>query len=226
VASAEAGGRGSRGPRIGFLPRAFLLAAGALPLATCSYEVLLGTVTSYRLSAVDCGTWDSLEVHTTGEYFVGHSAARPNDTMSYFVFDLSPVAGKKVTAASIAIPGTSDWKITVAEPDAGSFFKLGTTPLPAGTTLAQVTVGGPNSTVYDDVRAEQDLGFEWVPSGSTVNTYDAFHYDGSRLQAAVNLGGLYPLFAVDRFTETAPTEEYLYGGGLCGPDVVLIVSTE
>jgi hypothetical protein len=204
--------------------------AGALALVGCSYPVVLGTVTTHQLLALQCGTWNSLGVRTTGEYFVGHSAARPNDTLSYFVFDLSSVKGKTVTAASLTIPGTSDWKITVPEPGTTTLmaFKLGITPLPANLTLARVTGGASDPSVYQDVRMEQDLGFEWVPTGSTSNAYDAFHYDNPRLQHALDAGGLYALFAVDRFTQgdMAATEEYLYGGGSCGSNIVLTVETE
>lgn len=197
-------------------------------LAGCSYDVVLGTVTTYRLAATSCGTWNSLGVHTTGEYFVGHSAARPDDTLSYFVFDLSPIGVKTVVDASLVVPGTSDWKITLPEPGTTALFdfKLGTTPLPASLTFAQVTGGASDPTVYNDVHAEQDLGFAWVPSGTTTNTYDAYHYDSGRLENAVNAGGLYALFAVERFGGTATTDEYLYGGGECSANIVLTVDAE
>lgn len=43
-------------------------------------------------------------------------------------------------------------------------------------------------------------------------------------------GGLYPIFAVQRFGEGAGTEEYLYGGGTCSsaatPKVTLNVTVE
>ena len=205
-----------------------LLLVGTASLVGCSYDVVLGSVTSHRLPALQCGTWDSLGVHTTGDYFVGHSAARPNDTLSYFVFDLSRVQGKTITAASLTIPGTTDWRITVPEPPPTTLlaFKLGASPMPASLTLVRVTGGGTDPAVYQDVRAEQDLGFGWFASGSTSNTYDAFHYDNQRLQRAANAGAMYPLFAVDRFANTASTEEYLYGGGACGPNIVLTVETE
>jgi hypothetical protein len=205
-----------------------LLFVAAAFLAGCSYDVVLGGITSHRLPALQCGTWNSLGAHTAGEYFVGHSAARPNDTLSYFVFDLSSVQGKTITAASLTIPGTGDWRITVPEPPPATVlaFKLGTTPLPASLTLARVTGGASDPAVYQDVRAEQDLGFGWFASGSTTNTCDAFYYDNQRLQRAANAGGLYSLFAVDRFTNMASTDEYLYGGGACGPGVVLTLETE
>jgi hypothetical protein len=201
-----------------------LFVAGALSLLGCSYEVVLGSVTTYPLTVRQCGTWDISGVHTTNEYFVGHSVARPNDTISYFVFDLSPVQGKSITAARLTLPGRSDWKVTVPEPGTTDLFdfKLGTTPLPAGITLAQVTGGANDPSVYHDVRSEQDLGFAWVSSGSTTNTYEAFHYDHARLQRAVDAGGMYALFAVSRFADTAVTEQYLYGGATCGPAVFTI----
>jgi hypothetical protein len=204
-----------------------VLFAGSLHLAGCTYDVTLGDVTSHPLAALSCGTWDSLGAHATGVYFVGHTTAQPDDTLSYFVFDLTPVAGLTLTAASLTLPGTADWKITVAGPVTPALqFKLGTTPLPASLTLARVTGKSGDTGVYAEVHAEQDLGFGWVSSGSDANTYDAFHYDGARLQDAVNAGGLYPLFAVQRFGEDAATDEYLYGGGVFGPDIVLHLTTE
>ena len=226
MATAEVGSA-ARPRAIRFQGRGLLLVA-TVSLVGCSYDVVLGSVTSHRLPALQCGTWNSLGVHTAGDYFVGHSAARPNDTLSYFVFDLSSVRGKTITRASLTLPGTSDWRITVPEPPPTTLlaFKQGATPLPPGLTLARVTGAASDLTVYQDVRAEQDLGFGWFASGSTSNTCDAFHYDNQRLQRAANAGGMYPLFAVDRFTNMASTEEYLYGGGVCGPDVVLTVETE
>jgi hypothetical protein len=208
------------------------LAAGvsiavSLHLAGCTYDVALGDLATHPLVAVSCGTWDSLGVHTTGVYFVGHTTAKPDDTISYFVFDLTPIAGLKLTAASLTLPGTADWKITVPAPVTPALqFKLGTTPPPASLTLARVTSGSDDTGVYSEVHAEQDLGFGWVPSGSDTNTYDAFYYDNVRLQDAVNAGGLYPIFAVQRFGEAAATDEYLYGGGVCGPGIVLHVTSE
>lgn len=199
----------------------------SLPFAGCSYDVLLGSVATYHLAAQSCGTWDSAGVHTVGEYFVGHSTARPNDTLSYFVFDLTPVRGRTILALSLVLPGTSDWKITVVKPGTSALaFKLGTTPLPSSLTLSDVTDGGANPSIYADVYDEQDLGFAWVSSGAQSFTYDAFFYDGARIQAASDAGGLYPMFAVQRFGESATTEDYLYGGGLCGPNIVLNVDVE
>ena len=204
-----------------------LLIGASLGLAGCSYDVTLGGLTTNALVATSCGTWDVLGVHTTGVYLVGHTIDGPDDTISYFVFDLTPVAGKTVTDARLTLPGTDDWTITVPAPETPALqFKLGTTPLPASLTLAQVTGGSADTGVYPDVLAEQDLGFGWVASGSTTNTYGSFTYDTARLQDAVNAGGLYPMFAVQRFGDTAATAEYLYGGGVFGPGIVLTVTTE
>jgi hypothetical protein len=209
--------------------RCLALAIGAALMAVgCTYPVSLGTVTTYRLVALQCGTWDSTGVHSSGEYFVGHSTFRPNDTISYFVFDLSPVRGKTIAGASLVIPGTNDWKVTVPEPGTTNrlYFKLGTTPEPAGMTLDEVTSGTSDAGVYQQVRAEQDLGFAWVPSGSTVQRYDAFHYDSARLTRAVDAGGMFVLFAVDRFASQATTEEYLYGQGICPAGITFDVEVE
>jgi hypothetical protein len=209
--------------------RAFLRIGALFWIAGCSYDVTLGEVTNYVLSATSCGTWDSLGVHTVGGYFVGHTTNKPDNTVAYFVFDLSPVEGRTLTGVSLTIPGTSNWEITVPAPSHRTpplQFKLGVTPLPASLTLTQVTNGNDDPGIYQAVHAEQDLGFGWYPSGATTNTYGAFTYDTARLQEAVNTGGLYPLFAVQRFGETATTPEYFYRGGVCSPNIVLNVTVE
>jgi len=205
----------------------WLLTSGALlSLVGCfTYDVNLGSV-SEPLVATTCGTWDSAGTHETDVYFVGHSSTNPNDTISYFVFDLTPVEGKTLTDATLTIPGTGDWAITVASGSVPDLqFKLGTRPLPPGLTLAQVTEAT-DAGVYQDVEAEEDLGFGYMTSGATTQAFDAFHYDTARLQGAVNDGGLYPLFAVSRLGLDAATEEYLYGGGVYNQGILFTVTFE
>ncbi len=202
----------------------------SLGLAGCSYDVTLGNVGHYALVAESCGTWDSTGVHTTGDYFVGHSTARPNEALAYFVFDMTPVMSQTLTGAELAIPGTDDWAITVDAPAQEGppplQFRLSTQPLPAGLTLAQVTGGDNDTSVYTAVHAEQDLGFQWVQSGSTTNVYGAFTYDTGRLQSGVDASGLYPLFGVERWGESETTDEYLYGNSVCTAGVVLYVTVQ
>jgi hypothetical protein len=207
--------------------RGLLLTGVLVCLAGCSYDVSLGSV-AYPLPATTCGTWDSTGVHTTGGYVVGHLTDAPVDTIAYFVFDLTPLRGRTVVTASLTIPGTSDWKIVL--PDGGETpplqFMLQVKPLPPSLTLSQVTDGGNDPSVYADVAAERDLGFDWVPAGNVTRPYGAFTYDTVRLQNAVNAGGLYPMFAVQGYGEADSTEEYLFGGGVCSPEAELTVTVE
>ena len=216
-----------RARRLAVVVRGLVVGGAVLPLAGCfSYEVLLGSISPEQLVATSCGTWNSAGVHKTGVYFVGHSDTNPDDTVSYFVFDLTPVEGKTLTDATLTIPGTSDWAITVASgatPDLE--LKLDTRPLPPGLTLSQVTEGT-DAGVYQAVVAEEDLGFGYTTSGATTGVYDAFHYDTARLQNAVNDGGLYPIFAVSTLGPDASTEEYLYGGGVYNQGILLTVTFE
>jgi hypothetical protein len=202
----------------------------ALGLTGCSYDVILGTITNYTLVAQSCGTWDSAGVHTVGDYFVGHSAARPKEALAYFVFDMTPVQGRTLTGAELTLPGTNDWAITVDAPSQEGppplQFRLSTQPLPAALTLSQVTGSNSDPTVYTHVHAEDDLGFQWVSSGSTTNTYGAFTYNTARLQSAADAGGLYPMFGVQRWAETATTDEYLYGQSACNPGIVLSLKAQ
>ena len=199
----------------------------SLPFAGCTYDVTLGSV-KYALPAMSCGTWNSAGVRTTGGYFVGHSTDEPDDTLSYFVFDLSPIRGRKVTTAGLTIPGTSDWKFTVSAPGETPplQFMLGVRPLPPSLTLTQVTDGSNDAHVFEDVQAEGDLGFAWDASGSITNTYGAFSYGTERFQDAVNAGGPYPMFAVQDYASTTTTEEYVFGGAVCNPGIVLSVTVE
>jgi hypothetical protein len=238
VAAAPDGGRARPlSPALAARSLRGVLIGTSLWLAACTYDVTLGentpgaviiAPTTHSLAAVSCGTWNSVGSHTVGPYLVGRTTVGTDDTISYFVFDLTLVQGKKLTGAKLSIPGTSDWKIAVPAQghDPLLQFKLGVTPLPASLTLTQVTEGSDDPAVYGEVLAEQDLGFGWVSWGAATTAYEAFHYDNARLQRAVDTGGLYPIFAVQRFGETASTAEYLYGGGVCGPDIVLNVTVD
>jgi hypothetical protein len=200
----------------------------SLGLTACGYDVTLGILKTQELVATSCGTWNSKGVHTIGEYFVGHSTARPDETLDYFVFDMSTVQGLTLTGAELSIPGTSDWAMTVPAPSQEGppplQFRLATTPLPSGLTLAQVTEGDNDTGVYAAVHAEGDLGFQWVQSGSTTNLYGAFTYDTGRLQSAADAAGLWPLFGVETWGEAGTTDEYLYGGSMCNTGIVLHVT--
>jgi hypothetical protein len=209
------------------LPHRAWLLGGFLLLAGCTYAVPMGRMTTFALQVQSCGKWDSSGTHTPGQYFVGHTSHPPDDTISYFVFDLTPVRGMTLTDAHLAIPGTADWKVTVPTPagDPPLAFKVGITPLPGGLTLDQVTAGHADPSVYQHVHAEDDLGFGWFQSGNDTHAVGAFTYDTARLQAAVDAGGPYALFAVQRFGEQIGTDEYFYGGGVCGPGIVLRITT-
>lgn len=181
-----------------------------------------------RLQSLSCGTWDSSGAHATGNYFIGHSQERPNETVAYFIFDFTPIKGRTVTAANITIPGTNDWHITAPWPNHTPLlqFKIGARPLPSQYTLADVTNGNHIPLLFHYVSRSQDLGYDWKPSASTTNTYDSFHYNTDRLQQIVNAGGRAPIFAASGWGTTISTEEYIYGGSHCTSAVTFNVTVQ
>lgn len=194
----------------------------------------LGTVTAqaatFHLKATTCGTWDSAGNHTVGEYFTGFSFERPNNTVSYFIFDLTPVKGKKVTSCNLTITGTKDFTFTAiwSNHTPTHQFKIGATPMnPAKMTVAQITTGNHNPSIWKNVHSEQNLGYGWLPDGLHPGfRLDAFHYNNQRLQAAVNAGGLFAMFGVERFHDRATGEQYIWDDShFAGAELVMNITT-
>lgn len=185
---------------------------------------------THTLKAITCGTWDSAGNHTVGEYFTGFSRERPNNTVSYFIFDLSSIKGKNVTNCNLTITGTKDFAFTAiwANHTPTHQFKIGCTPMnPGKLTVAQITTGNHNSSIWKDVHSEQNLGYGWLPDGLHPGFHlDAFHYNNQRLQAAVNAGGLFALFGVERFDNQNTGEQYIWGQSkFAGTQLELNVTT-
>jgi len=195
----------------------------------CLSAVALHAAT-HDIKATACGTWDSAGNHTVGDYFTGFSIERPHDTASYFIFDLSSIKGKRVTDCNVTIEGTTDFTFTAvwAHHSPTHQFKVGITPMnPGKMTIAQITTGNHNPSIWKNAHSEQDLGYRWVADGLHKGArFDAFHYNHQRFQAAVNAGGQFAMFAVNRFSSGAKSEQYLWGQShFAGAELVLHVTT-
>lgn len=169
------------------------------------------------LTCLDSGTWNAKGVHnSTSNYQIGFSTELPSEQASYFVFDLTPVKGKTITACNLLIIGSNDYNITTMWPGHGTGpnFKVGVAPQ-GSDTLSQVLTGNNSTTIYldgADANRNQDLGYNWVPNGlHTGTTFDAFHYNNSRLQTEVNAGGQWVFWSCDRFDTGAGSENYIWG---------------
>ena len=189
-----------------------------------------------HLVATACGTWNDAGQHTVGSYQIGHSSELPHQTAAYFIFDLTPIKGRTVTAASVTIPGTTDFHITGEWPThpAGTpalQFKVGIAPQnKAAMSVTDITTGNNNITLYlnaTDANRNQDLGYGWVPDGvHQGKAFDAHHFDPARLQDEVNQGGLVAFWAVDRADINAGAENYIWGHSSLNSGIVLNITVQ
>ena len=184
-----------------------------------------------HLTTTTCGTWNAAGKHAVGSYQIGYSTEFSVKQAAYFVFDLTSVKGRVVTANNITIPGTTDFHITGEWPNhpAGSpaiQFKAGMTPQNvAANSVSQITTGNNNVSIYNNAIREQDLGYGWVPDGvHRGKAFDAFHFNPARLQALVNAGGLVAFWAVDRADINAGSENYIWGSSSCNAGITMNIT--
>jgi hypothetical protein len=187
--------------------------------------------TTFHLPSITCGTWNAAGKHTTGSYQIGYSAELPTKQAAYFIFDLTPVKGRVVTANNITIPGTTDFHITGDWPNhpAGApaiQFKAGMTPQNvAANSVSQIVSGNNNASIYKNALHEQDLGYGWVPDGlHRGKAFDAFHFNPARLQALVNTGGQVAFWAIDRADINAGSENYIWGTSSCNAGITMNIT--
>jgi hypothetical protein len=192
---------------------------------------LLAQASMVHLATTTCGTWNAAGKHTVGSYQIGYSAELPTTQAAYFIFDLTSVKGRVVTANNITIPGTTDFHITGEWPNhpAGApaiQFKAGMTPQNvAANSVSQIINGDNNPSLYHNAVKEQDLGYGWVPDGvHKGKAFDAFHFNPARLQALVNTGGLVAFWAIDRADINAGAENYLWGHSSCNAGITLNIT--
>ena len=162
--------------------------------------------TTYRLPALASGNWSSAGVHTVGNYQIGHSTQLPHQQAAYFEFNFDSIKGRKVTAASVLIPGSTDYNIETVYPKRcpGPCFKVGIAPQGAETTEAIVSPSSNHNTnIYldgDDGNRNQDLGYAWPEDGLHKGLeFGAFTYNTARLQDEVNAGGNWVFWGRDDF---------------------------
>lgn len=163
--------------------------------------------TTFQLTALASGNWNSAGVHTVGEYQIGHSTEHPEQQAAYFEFNFDPIKGRTVTGASVLIPGSTDYNIeTTYAPRCGTApcFKIGITPQGTETLEDIVSPTSNHSTeIYlsgGDANRNQDLGYAWVENGLHKGfEFGAFTYNTARLQDEVNAGGNWVFWGRDDF---------------------------
>ena len=165
-----------------------------------------GTST-FQLTAVSSGSWNSAGTHTLSSYQIGHSNDFPNNRASYFEFDLDPVQGRALVSAFLQIPGSANYNISTVLPSvcgSAPCFKLGIAPQgPIATDAIVNPLSNNNTYVYQVGNNEgrnQDLGYTWLSDGLHPGLkFDADQHNAVRLQAEMNAGGHWVFWARDRF---------------------------
>jgi hypothetical protein len=157
--------------------------------------------TTFQLTAIASGNWNSAGVHTVGNYQIGHSNQLPDQQVSYFEFNLSSVQGRTVQASFVLIPGSTDYDIDIVyptrcnppTPSTGPCFKVGMRPLQGlGYSVADVVSGANNATEAAALIGNQneDNGYEWVENGLHLGTeFGNWTYNFDLLQDEVSAGG-------------------------------------
>jgi hypothetical protein len=165
--------------------------------------------TTFQLTAIASGNWNSDGVRTAGNYQIGHSTEHPAQQVAYFEFNFEPVKGRTLTAAYILIPGSDDYNIEVSyhPPNCPAApapcFKIGARSLHITGVSVSEAVSGNNS--VDTANAllgsqNDDLGYAWVTNGLHQGLeFGAFTYNTSNLQDEVNAGGDQVMLAGDDF---------------------------
>ena len=85
--------------------------------------------------------------------------------------------------------------------------------------VSQITTGNNIRGLYQGQigNSNSDNGYAWVMDGlHTGQRFDAWHYEGvgrrgPKLQNAVNAGGLFVMWASDRFDNGNDGENYIWG---------------
>ena len=181
--------------------------------------------TTFQLTAIASGNWNSAGVHTVGNYQIGFSTQLPDKQVSYFEFNFAPVQGRTVTAAFALIPGSNDYDIGVVYPSRcnltpkGPCYKVGIRPLQGlGYSVADVVDASSNhNTALAHAllgNQNQDIGYwPWVADGLHLNVeFGAFTYNQSLLQDEVNAGGDEVILGADDYDAGVSN---LSGGGAC-----------
>ena len=185
----------------------------------------LAAGSTYNLTNLASGNWNNQNVRTSNLYLIGFNAQHPNEQAAYFEFDLTPVQGKTISSANMLIIGSTDYHISdvwTGHP-AGTTenqFKVGISPQNVGSdSVSQIVTGNNIANLYHDQsgNSQNDNGYGWVTTGlHPGQRFDAWTYEGRgtrgpRLQDAVNAGGLFVMFASDRFDSGNDGQNYIWG---------------
>jgi hypothetical protein len=191
----------------------------------CTGITNLQAQVTYDLPCLASGNWNTANQRQDDNYQIGFSTEQPIEQAAYFLYDLTPVQGQTIVTANMLIIGSTDYHISTFWPNhQGSppqvWFKVGIVPQTVSRNSVDEIVNGDNIPgLYTGQIGSNanDNGYAWVMDGLHEGVrFDAWHYEGTghrppRLQDAVNAGGLFVMWAADRFDNANDGENYIWG---------------
>jgi len=193
---------------------------------------------TYHFANLASGNWNDLNQRQANSYQIGFSTGRPHKQAAYFEFDLTPAKGKTVTDCNLLIVGSTDYHISSVGPINGVFtnkFRVGIgaqSRLDTPFSVSQITTGNNIPNLYRDCGTpfyNEDLGYHLLTEGLHQGTlFDAFHFDserGHRIQAAVNAGGKYILWARSENDNGNDGVNYIWGSTAFNAGNILNITT-
>lgn len=209
-----------------------LAGCGGLPpdASESTEQAVTGAVV---IKATAFGNWSNSGVRTAGSYVTGIIGGVQH--AGYFVFDLTSVAGKTVTAASLVLNNPANGgRENITSPKAG----LRTTIRPVGNTPVTTLTGGSNNkNVFAQiagVRSKDDFTYSYLTAKAGNDTFGLLTYESTRIpdlvKAAKSGTQLIMASYANNFGPTAPVgsngsgDQFVFNGsGGVAPELHLTV---
>lgn len=149
--------------------------------------------TTVTLNAIAFGNWAQNGVRTSNEYLTGTVGGVEH--ASYFVFDLSSVAGKTVTGASLVLNNASSgFRENITSPKPG--LRVPFRPI-GSTTIAHLISGNNDTSVYEQIRKDsEDYTYFYLTAATGSTPYGLLGYDTDRIPAIVKAATKGTQFAI------------------------------
>jgi hypothetical protein len=136
------------------------------------------TSSTVTIQAKAFGNWSSTGVRTSGSSLTGDVGGV--DHAGYYVFDITPIAGKTVTAISITVGNRNG-----SENLGGAKPGLRTTIRPFGNTPVATLTGGSNDkNVFAQIAGvsnSQDYTYAYIKASATTFTFGLLGYETTRI---------------------------------------------
>lgn len=183
------------------------------------------------IKATAFGNWTNTGIRTSGSYLTGIVGNVQH--IGYYVFDLTPVAGKTVKTISLVVndpAGGSRENITSPKPGLRTPIR----PI-ANISIATLTGGSNNTSVFSEIAHQSsgaDYTYAYVKAGTGNVTWNLLGYETTRIPDLIKGAKAGTELALasyaDNFGPSAPVgsngsgDEFLFeGSGSVAPELVI-----